>query len=94
MPEKVLETPDVIDDEDIGTVEPHQLILFNDDIHNFDEVILQLMKALKCSITHATALAFEAHTRGKALVFTGDIGECLKVQGVLEEIGLHTQIEI
>ena len=94
--EKPYETPEteVIDDEDVKIQEPRKVILFNDDIHTFEEVILQLTKALKCSITHATSLAFEAHTRGKAAVFSGEISECLKVQGVLEEIGLHTQIEI
>ena len=35
----------------------------------------------------------EVHSEGKAIVFTGDFGECLLVSAVLEEINLGTQIE-
>ena len=72
---------------------PLKVILFNDDIHTFDEVIAQLIKAIGCSTTRAEALAWEVHTAGKALCYEGSLGECLRVSGVLEEIGLHTQIE-
>jgi ATP-dependent Clp protease adapter protein ClpS len=34
----------------------------------------------------------EAHTTGRAVVWTGDIDECLRVEAVLREIGLHTDI--
>jgi len=34
------------------------------------------------------------HTRGKACVYTGEMPECLRVSHVLEEIALHTQIEM
>jgi ATP-dependent Clp protease adaptor protein ClpS len=72
---------------------PLKVILFNDDIHTFDEVIAQLIKATGCPTVRAEALAWEVHTTGKAMCFEGSLGECLRVSGVLEEIGLHTQIE-
>lgn len=72
---------------------PLKVILFNDDIHSFDEVIAQLIKAIGCSSIRAEAIAWEVHTTGKAVCYEGDLGECLRVSGVLEEIGLHTQIE-
>lgn len=72
---------------------PWRVILFNDDVHSFDEVIAQLVKALRCSTSHASALAHEAHTVGRAIVFEGDIEECLRVEGVLKEIGLITEIQ-
>ncbi len=70
-----------------------RVILFNDDWHTFDEVIFQLMKALNCSAERAESYAMEAHTRGKACVFSGDMESCLKVSAVLEEIALHVQVE-
>ncbi len=73
---------------------PARVILFNDDWHTFEEVIGQLVKALGCGTDKASALALEAHTKGKALVFEGPIKDCLRVNGVLEEISLITQIEI
>ena len=72
---------------------PLKVILFNDDIHSFDEVIAQLIKAIGCTSARAEAIAWEVHTTGKAVCYEGDLGECLKVSGILEEIGLHTQIE-
>ncbi|HEX9655416.1 MAG TPA: ATP-dependent Clp protease adaptor ClpS [Bacteroidota bacterium] len=80
--------------EEVVTEEPAKVILFNDDIHSFEEVITQLMKALRCTEPHAESLALEAHTNGKAMVYTGDMVKCIEVSGILEEISLVTQIEM
>jgi ATP-dependent Clp protease adapter protein ClpS len=81
-------------DNDIKTTEPAKVILFNDDVHTFDEVIDQLIKAIRCSRSRAEAYAWEVHTRGKAAVFEGPMNECIRVSHILEEIALHTQIEV
>jgi ATP-dependent Clp protease adaptor protein ClpS len=73
---------------------PARVILFNDDWHTFEEVIGQLVKALGCGSDKANAIAVEAHSRGKALVYEGPMKDCLRINGVLEEIDLITQIEI
>ncbi len=73
---------------------PSTVILFNDDIHTFDEVIEQLMKATGCSQAKAEELTLEVHNNGKAAVFEGTMNECLQVTSILEEIALHTQIEV
>ena len=92
----VVEKPvqDLENDNDLLTSGPARVLLFNDDIHTFDEVIGQLIKATGCDTVRAEALAWEVHTKGKANVFEGSMRECLRVSGVLEEIGLHTQIEV
>lgn len=89
------EDEDVLIDDDIGTRigQPWKVILYNDDIHTFDEVILQLQKALKCSTQRAEQIALEAHTRGKAIAFSGEFDECFRVAGVLREIQLIVEIE-
>lgn len=80
--------------EEKTTVElPFRVVLYNDDIHTFDEVIGQLIKAIQCTFEKARAIAFEVHVKGKAIVYHGTLTKCLKVTSVLEEIGLHTQIE-
>lgn len=81
-------------DEDTLTQEPAKVILFNDDIHTFDEVIGQLIKAIHCDSAKAEAIAWEVHNTGKAMVYEGPMPECLKVSHILEEISLHTQIEV
>jgi len=69
-----------------------RVVLFNDDWHTFDEVIVQLIKAVNCSFEIARGFAFEIHVKGKAIVFSGSMNECLRVSSVLEEIALNTQI--
>jgi ATP-dependent Clp protease adapter protein ClpS len=84
---------EVVEDQQTRTQEPAKVILFNDDVHTFEEVIGQLIKATGCSATKAEALAWEVHTTGKAMVFTGEIARCIEVSSILEEIQLMTQIE-
>ena len=81
-------------DEDTLIQEPAKVILFNDEIHTFDEVIGQLIKAIHCDSTRAEAIAWEVHNTGKSVVYEGSMPECLKVSHILEEIALHTQIEV
>lgn len=76
-----------------GITFPARVILFNDDVHTFDEVAWQLVKAIKCTYDRGMEIAWEVHTKGKACVYEGDIAECLRVSSILEEIALHTQIE-
>jgi ATP-dependent Clp protease adapter protein ClpS len=80
--------------EEVTTQEPAKVILFNDDVHTFDDVIGQLIKAIRCTVEKAESLAWEVHTKGKALVFTGELTRCVEVSGILEEIQLMTQIEV
>lgn len=82
--------PEFYEDTEIDSA--YRVFLFNDDIHTFDDVIFQLIKAINCSFEKARAFAFEVHVKGKAMVFAGSMIECLKVTSILEEIGLHTQI--
>ena len=88
--------PDIVTEVTDGTEtdQPYKVILFNDEVHTFEEVITQLQKAIRCSREKGEALAWEVHTRGKACVYTGTMNVCLRVSAVLEEIALHTQIEM
>ncbi len=79
-------------EEKVSIQTSYHVLLYNDDIHTFDEVINQLIKAIHCSFEKARDIAFEVHTKGKALVFSGSLTECLKISSILEEIALHTQI--
>jgi ATP-dependent Clp protease adaptor protein ClpS len=86
-----LEELDTITTDDVTTAA--KVILFNDEVHSFDEVIEQIIKAIKCSVKRAEKLTWEVHNKGKACVYSGDLPECLRVSSVLEEIALHTQVE-
>lgn len=79
--------------EELDVLLLSRVILYNDELHTFDEVILQLMKATGCTMMEAEGFAFEVDSRGLARVYEGEMGNCLRVSSVLEEIALHTEIE-
>jgi ATP-dependent Clp protease adaptor protein ClpS len=74
--------------------EPAKVILFNDEVHTFDEVINQIIKATGCHLSRAQELTWEVHHNGKAVIYEGEFVRCMSVSGVLEEIELTTQIEV
>lgn len=78
-------------DEEIDN--PWKLILYDDDVHTFDEVINQIRKALGCSMTKAQDLTFKVHNEGKAIVYEGAFEECLRINAILQEIQLITEIK-
>jgi ATP-dependent Clp protease adaptor protein ClpS len=83
---------DVLDET--KTQEPAKAILFNDEVHTFEEVIHQIMKATGCDLPTAERMTLEVHHTGKSCVFTGELIKCLHVTSILEEIELMTQVEI
>jgi len=80
-------------DERVELSRPWNVILWNDDVHSFDEVILQVQKATGCSLDRATAITLEAHHNGKAVCFTGPLERCEIVAGKLQEIRLSVTLE-
>ena len=73
---------------------PAKVILFNDEVHTFEEVIGQIIKATGCDRARSAELTWEVHHSGKAMVFEGVLARCVQVSSILEEIELMTQIEM
>ena len=73
-------------------VDPWNVLLLNDDWHTFEEVVFQVAKATGCTMEQALEIAFEAHTYGEAVCFTGPKGKCEGVAGVLKEIDLGVRL--
>ncbi len=86
-----LEVTDI--DSGIDVTNAGKVILFNDEWHSFDEVIEQIIKAIRCTYDKAESLTWEVHNKGKAKIYEGELNECLRVSSILEEIALRTQIE-
>ena len=93
----VAEDPDVLTQEEVAVEEridtPWRVIVYNDEIHTFEEVIVQVVKATGCTTQQAERHAWTIHTEGKDCVYQGEFFECFRVQGVLREIQLVTEIE-
>ena len=81
------------EDDGTGSDDPWFVVLFNDEVHTFEEVIGQIVKATGCSRDKAEDLAWTVHNEGKATVYEGTFEECFEVQSVLKEIQLVTEIQ-
>lgn len=81
--------------EDVKTeaTRPWNVILYNDDVHAFDEVVLQVQKATGKALAEAHRITLEAHNKGKSVAFTGDVAECQRVAAVLRKIGLLVDVD-
>lgn len=92
VPTKYTPEIDIFEEEEVAIGLESQVVLYNDEWHTFDEVIVQIIKAVSCSYEVARGKAFEVHVKGLAMIFNGEFKDCLNVSSVLEEIALHTQI--
>lgn len=52
---------------------PYHVILLNDDDHSFEFVVEVLRQVLGVSTERGIELAHEAHTRGRAVIWTGPL---------------------
>lgn len=76
------------------TQEPtHRVILYNDEWHTIDEVVLQIQKATGYDMYKATSIMLEAHTQGRAVCFRGDRDQCHRVAGILRQIRLQVEVD-
>ena len=51
------------------------------------------MKATGCGLSKAEELTWKVHNEGKAIVHEGEFEECLRIDSVLKEIQLITEIK-
>jgi ATP-dependent Clp protease adapter protein ClpS len=72
---------------------PWIVILYNDEWHPYDQVVFQVQKATGCTLEEAEWITWEAHTRGRAIAYTGTAEECERVAGILREIRLQVETD-
>ncbi len=93
-------SPDVLDRPDVFTLTdkaleeaiPWQVIIFNDEVHTFDEVIFQIQKATGAALQAAFEITVGIHTQGKAVCFEGAVEACDRVANILREISLSVEV--
>jgi ATP-dependent Clp protease adapter protein ClpS len=85
----------ILNDTDTTTLlgKPYNVILYNDSTHSMQEVSRQIIKAIHCGVERAMNIMLEAHSTGRAIVFTGNRERCELVESILSEIQLRTTIE-
>ncbi len=90
----VLDVPQVITrgNKETDRATPWHVILYNDEVHTVNEVILQVQKATGASVEVAFEITMAVHTEGKAICFSGPLSECERVAHILREIALTVQV--
>ena len=85
--------PDLEESEVIDNDGPYVVILYNDDHHDMLEVVSQLQKATGYNIERCATIMLEAHTRGRAIAYTGSQEDCEKAANVLRQIRLQVETD-
>lgn len=80
-------------EETISSGDGYRVILYNDEWHGMDEVVLQLQKATGCTVEKALEIMIEAHSKGRAICHRGERDECQRVAKILREIRLQVEVD-
>lgn len=90
MPEIIEERIELLEKSD--NIYSHKVILFNDDYNTFDHVEDCLVRICCMSLRKAKEVAMEAHTKGKAVCYSGSLEECETVAEKLAEENLTVTV--
>lgn len=96
VPNTIEETgvdPLLLDETDESLDGNWSVILYNDESHSQSEVVVQLLKATAHSRTKCFQIMQEAHTRGRAIAFTGSEILCTRCAAILREIDLKVEVD-
>ena len=72
---------------------PYIVILYNDDYHGLDEVVSQLQLATGYEIIRCVQIMMDAHTRGRAVAYSGTEKECERAANILRQIRLQVETD-
>jgi ATP-dependent Clp protease adapter protein ClpS len=84
--------PELLDDAS-STSGDWIVIVFDNDVNTWDEVIMILQRATACSLEEAQMETWEVHHLGRSIVHHGDREECERAGGVIRTIGIRVEIE-
>lgn len=71
----------------------NKVILFNDNINTFEHVEMCLVQICKHDEKKAKKIAMEAHSKGRAVCFTGSLEVCEDISEKMGERGLTVSVE-
>lgn len=69
------------------------VIVFDNPINTFDQVIGILQKATGCSLEEAEMETWEVHHLGRSVVHYGDQAECDRAAGIISTIGIQVKVD-
>src|ERR671915_236921 len=85
--------PDLSDDTTQQSIGDYIVIVFNNEVNTFEQVIGILQKATGCSLEEAQMETWEVHHTGRSVVHHGDQTECERAAGIIATIGIKVAVE-
>lgn len=92
-PGRVIPVEDLAVDQSAKLDGGWRVILYNDNVHKFEDVVLWIQKATGCSLEVAQNVTYTAHRMGRAVCFEGGKTECHRVAGKLRSHGLQVEVD-
>jgi ATP-dependent Clp protease adapter protein ClpS len=68
------------------------VVVYDNEVNTFDEVMLILQKATGCSLEEAAIETWEVHYLGKSVVHHGGREECERAAGIIRTIGIRVEV--
>lgn len=78
----------------IAFSDSYSLILYNDNVNDMIHVVVALFEICRLPNERCVKVMMEAHTKGKAIITTGEINTLLDLKLGLNKRGLTISIEI
>jgi ATP-dependent Clp protease adaptor protein ClpS len=82
--------------EDLDTRQSQQegyiVIVYDNDVNTWDEVVMILQKATGCSLEEAEIETWEVDNLGKSVVHHGSREECERAAGIIRTIGIRVEV--
>ena len=80
-------------DADSNQTESWMVIVYNNEINTYDEVVIILMVATHCSVEEAEIETWEIDHLGKSNVHFADKEECEQVAKIIRQIGIQVEVK-
>ena len=85
--------PDLFDETSQSSLDEYVVIVFNNEVNTYDEVILILQKATGCTLEEAEMETWEIDHTGRSVVHHGDRSECERAAAIIATIGIQVAVE-
>ena len=92
MSTETIERPDLLGN-DATEQESWLVVVYNNDVNTYDEVMFILMVATHCSVEEAEIETWEVDHLGKSVVHIADKEECETVARIIRQIGIEVEVK-
>jgi ATP-dependent Clp protease adapter protein ClpS len=95
MAEKTLERirPDLYEHEATEQERDYIVIVFDNPVNTWEQVIQILQEATGCSFQEAYNETWEVHHQGRSVVHHGGLEECNRAAAIIRTIGIEVTVE-